>query len=194
MSVTKTEIGTGMTVRDEIHVNVEGGVGPEEEAAWAGMFGSAAADPVAMVRTICEEIAGDRRGNPQVDSEQWYAVKVLEHLDTAEAQRGLGRHEDAERWAFQAGLTIGIAAMKFEWESVTKTGARVLIGTKKGLLKRYGTQKERDAWYAELQAAVDKTRKRNQTASKAEVRRIVSKETGASDSTLRRHTIDPGRK
>jgi len=194
MSVTKKEIGTGMTVRDEIHVNVKGGVGPEEEAAWAGMFGSAAADPVAMVRTICEEIAGDRRGNPQVDSEQWYAVKVLEHLDTAEAQRGLGRHEDAERWAFQAGLTIGIASMKFEWESVTMTGAEVIIGRKKGHRKMYGTQQERKDGYADLQAARDKARKLNPTASKAKVRRIVTKETGASDSTLRRHTTDPGKK
>ena len=179
-------------------------------------------DPRSEVRATFEEIAGSRRERwldanermttaktdeereqaraerdalplPPEDSEQWWAEKALEHLDYAGKCRSMGQHDDAERYAFQAGLTAGIAAMKFEWESITMTGARVRLGGKDGHRKAHGTQKEKEARWERLQVAVKEAREQNPAASKAEVRRIVSEKTGASISTLRRHTADPGK-
>ncbi len=135
MSVKTKPIGTGITIREEIHVEgTQGGAGlaevAEEQRGHAALFAGAAADPRDKARAACAEIAGDRR-------EKWLAA--AKRMATAK------------------------------------------------------TDEEREDRYAELQTAVDEIRKQNPTASKAEVRRIVMEETGASNSMLRRHTIDAGK-
>jgi len=222
MTVRKRQVGTGMTLREEIRVG-DVSAGPEEQQGLEDIIDSAGTDPRAVARGICEEIVGDRRERwlaaakrvehaittsktdkeieevigerdallPPEDSEQWYAVKVLEYLDQAVGQRRSSRHEEAESWAFQAGLTVGIGAMKFEWESVTKTGAKVRLGGRKGHIKAHGTGEEKTKRWDSLQKVVDEVRGLNPEASRAEIRRLVTEKTGASESTLRRHTIDP---
>ena len=142
----------------------------------------------------CEKAKAERNAlYPLEDSEQWFAEKVLEHLGRADRDRNMGRHDEASRWDFQAGLTAGIASAKFEWESTTMTGAKVIVGGKAGHEKAHGTNKEKKERWDELQTAVDKAREKNPASSKVEIRRLVSKEKGVSDSTLRRHTTDSGK-
>ncbi len=228
MSVKTKLVGTGITRREELHVEgTQGGAGlaevAEEQRGHAALFASVAADPRDEARAFCEEIAGDRREKwpaaakrmataktdeereqaraerdevrpPDVDTPEWFAEKILEQLDHAVDQRVMGRHDEAEQWAFLAGLLFGVAGVKFEWESDAMRGEKVRFGGKAGHEATHGTPEEKKARWDRHQTAVNEAREQNPAASKAEVRRIASEKTGVSVSTLRRHTTDKGRK
>jgi len=220
MSVKVKPTGTGITVREELHVDHRHGIGPEEEDALRKSIEGLGINVRSEARAFCEHVAGDRKvkwleaakrcataqsdeereqaraerdslRQPDVDTPEWFAEKILEHLETADNQRAQGRQEDAARWDFQAGLTFGVAGMKFEWEDLALTGEKVTAGGKKGQEIAHGTVYDKRERWDLLQVEIDEARKLNPTTSRANVRRIVSAKTGASNSTLRRRTTDP---
>ena len=221
MSVTKKSIGTGITTRDETHIDLRNGVGPEEQEAMKALLEGAATDHLNETRAFCERLAGDRKAkrleamqrmeaaetqderdearaerdalpNPDVDSEQWYAEKVLTILNLADSERDQGRLHNASRYDFQAGVIFGEAGMKFAWEDHALRGQKVLQAARDGHALIHGTSAEKLARWAVYQLVMDEVRKRNPDASKNKILEIVMAETHASRSTLKRRTEDPG--
>lgn len=213
MTVKKVPVGKGMTRREVTRVEGTGAsdifpgqramVDPEDWAALGDILRTAGADPRSELRTIFEEIAGDRREKwlaayermtttktdeererarterdalppPEVDSEQWFAETVLGHLDFAGKFRSMGQHDKAEMCAFQAGVTAGIAAVKFEWEVDALRGRDVLEGAKKGHETTHGTKEENRARWARFQKVVSDVRRDQPEISSAQLRRIAS--------------------
>lgn len=219
MSVKKKSIGTGITKRPVTHVD------PTDKEALGEFLRSVAKDPIAEARDFCAGLAGDIKAkqqeivqrilaattanekseamdemaalNPDVDSEQWFAIEVLNHLDWADSNRKQGQHRSASSHEFQAGAILGVAAMKFTWEKFAISGQKAAKGAADGNKATYGTKAEKEARYRRFQEMTNIVRAKCPSVSSAELWRKTSRlleragEKYSSAETLRKHCTDP---
>jgi hypothetical protein len=219
MSVKKKSIGTGITKRPVTHVD------PTDKEALGEFLRCVTKDPIADARDFCEGLADDFRAKqrdtvqrilaatsasekskamhelaalkPDIDTERWFAIEVLNHLDWADSNRDQGQHRSASSHEFQAGAILGVAAMKFTWEKFAISGQKAAKGASDGNKATYGTKAEKDARKDFFQETINIVRDKYPSLSSAELWRRTSKlleDAGAkycSAETLRKHCTDP---
>jgi len=219
MSLKKKSIGTGITERTITYVD------PTDEEAVGEFLRCVTKDPIAEARAFCAGLSGDFKIkqrdavqrtlaattasekseamgelaalNPDIDTEQWFAIQVLNHLDWADSNRKQGKQRSASSYEFQAGVILGVAAMKFTWEKFAISGRKAAKGASDGNKATYGTKAEKDARYNLFQETINIVRDKYPSLSSAELWRKTSKlleDAGTkycSAETLRKHCTDP---
>ena len=219
MSVKKKSIGTGITKRLVTHVD------PTDKEAFGEFLRCVTKDPIADARDFCEGLAGDFRAKqretvqrilaatsasekskamdelaalkPDIDTERWFAIEVLNHLDWADSNRNQGQHRSASSHEFQAGAILGVAAMKFTWEKFAISGQKAAKGASDGNKATYGTKAERKARFHRFQEMVNIVRDKYPSVSSAEIWRRTSNllegvgEKFCSTESVRKNCTDP---
>jgi hypothetical protein len=219
MSAKKNSIGTGITKRPITHVD------PANKDAFRELLEYVTKDPIAEARAFCVGLVGDLKAqqresvqrimaattasekskameelatlNPEIDTEQWFAMQVLNRLDWADSNRKQGQHRSASNREFQAGAILGVAAMKFTWEKFAISGQKAVKGASDGNKATYGTEAEKADRYRKFQEMINLVRAECPSLSSADLWRKTSKllkgagEKFCSAETLRKHCTDP---
>lgn len=128
-------------------------------------------------------------GLDELPARELWAVVVLK-----EASEG---HIDAALCAYsymESAVGRELSNVIKRMAPLARTGAKIKNSARKGHEAVYGTTQKKQKKWSDLQAAVDGLRKAHPDWSKSVVALHAAKECRCSPTTIKRHTVDPGRK